>query len=113
MSNGTTLTIIAASDQQPSGTRSSRSDKVERVSGQVSVDLLQRKFAEFMESIEAAFGIDEVKTQAGLFELEEIQFSAELSASGDFKLLGTGVGVSAGSALAFVLRRKPQTPTTS
>jgi hypothetical protein len=29
-----------------------------------------------------------------------------MSASGDFKLLGTGVGVAAGAALTFVLKRK-------
>jgi hypothetical protein len=38
--------------------------------------------------------------------LSEIQFSAEMSAEGEFKLLGTGVGVAANAALTFVLKRK-------
>jgi hypothetical protein len=48
---------------------------------------------------------------AGAFRLAEIQFSAEIGADGDFKLLGTGVGVSAKSGITFVLRRdEPREP---
>ena len=59
-----------------------------------------------MAGLEQAFAVDGLQTEVGAFELSEIQFSAELSAEGEFKLLGTGIGVAAGSALTFVLSRK-------
>ena len=73
------------------------------------MDDLSGKFVEFMQSLETAFAVPELRTAAGAFELTEIQFSAELSASGDFKLLGTGVGVAANTALTFVLSRPKET----
>ena len=112
MSNGNTISIIGT-QETTAVTRSGRSSQVDRVSSEVSIDTLRNKFSEFMTSLEEAFAVDAIQTATGAFELTEIQFSAELSASGDFKLLGTGVGVSAGSALAFVLRRKSQPPATS
>jgi hypothetical protein len=103
MSNGGLITIVAAEEE-----RSTRGGPtaVERVTMQLSVDELRRKFVEFMDSLDAAFGVESLKTEAGMFQLDQIQFSVELSASGDFKLLGTGVGVGAGAALSFVLTRK-------
>lgn len=98
------ITIVGA-EEQPALTRGGGSE-LARVSERVSVAELQRKFNEFIESLETAFAVDEVETAGGVFELAEIQFSAELSASGDFKLLGTGIGVTAGSTLTFVLARK-------
>jgi hypothetical protein len=80
--------------------------ELSRVTEKISVDVLRDKFTEFMRGLEAAFAVDEVQTAHGVFQLSEIQFSAEMSASGDFKLLGTGVGVAAGAALTFVLSRK-------
>jgi hypothetical protein len=77
-----------------------------RVTEKISVDVLRDKFIEFMQGLEAAFAVDEVQTAHGVFQLSEIQFSAEMSAEGEFKLLGTGVGLSAGAALTFVLTRK-------
>ena len=59
-----------------------------------------------MQSMEKAFEVPDLQTTSGAFQLSEIQFSAELSANGDFKLLGTGVGVSANTALTFVLSRR-------
>jgi hypothetical protein len=80
--------------------------ELSRVTEKISVDVLRDKFTEFMRGLESAFAVDEVQTAHGVFQLSEIQFSAEMSASGDFKLLGTGVGVAAGAALTFVLTRK-------
>lgn len=102
MSNGT-ITVVAA--QEEVTTRSGAAE-VNRVTKQLDVATLRGKFTEFMESLDAAFGVDEIKTEAGMFQLDQIQFSVELSASGEFKLLGTGVGVGAGTALSFVLTRK-------
>lgn len=107
MSNGGFITIVAA-EEKTEQTRSGRTTEVSRVTDKVSVDELRRKFGEFMDSLETAFSVQDLKTETGLFQLQEITFSAEMSATGDFKLLGTGVGVSAGSALSFVLRRKEE-----
>lgn len=82
--------------------------ELSRVTEKISVDELRDKFTQFMHSLEAAFAVDQVQTAHGVFQLSEIQFSAEMSASGDFKLLGTGVGVAAGAALTFVLSRKDE-----
>lgn len=96
-----TITIIGTED-----TAYTRSDEVTRVTKKVSVVELNRRFNEFMSSLQNAFAVEGLQTEAGAFELSEIEFSAELSAEGNFKLLGTGVGVTAGSTLTFVLKRK-------
>lgn len=109
MPTGGTITIVGTAEEKTSSTRSgtrSAADQVKRVTNQLSVDELQAKFLEFMRSLEAAFSVPDLQTAAGAFQLSEIQFSAELSANGDFKLLGTGVGVSANTALSFTLRRR-------
>ena len=103
MSDDGFITVVTAEEQ---ATTRGGPPTVSRVTNQLSVNVLRDKFTEFMESLDAAFGVDELKTEAGMFQLEQIQFSVELSASGDFKLLGTGVGVAAGAALSFVLTRK-------
>jgi hypothetical protein len=98
------ITIVGA-EERPALTRSGTAE-IARVSERISVVELQRKFNEFIRSLESAFAVDRVDTAAGTFVLSEIQFSAELSASGEFKLLGTGVGIEAGSMLTFVLQRQ-------
>ena len=112
MPKGATITIIGAEEEQSPATRSgtrSPADQVKRVTKELSVNDLSDKFVEFMQSLETAFAVPELHTAAGAFELTQIQFSAELSASGDFKLLGTGVGVAANTALTFVLSRRKET----
>ena len=112
MPKGATITIIGAEEEKPSSTRSgtrTAADQVKRVTKELSVDELSEKFVEFMQGLETAFAVPELHTAAGAFELTEIQFSAELSASGEFKLLGTGVGVAANTALTFVLSRRDKT----
>lgn len=77
-----------------------RRDIVER---SVDVSKLKDRFNNFVESLR---GILDVEVPAlGNFELSEIQFSAEISANGEFKLLGTGVGLEASSGVTFTLRR--------
>ena len=112
MPQGATITIIGTEEEQPSSTRSgtrSAADQVKRVTNELKASDLSAKFVEFMQSLEEVFSVPELKTAAGPFHLTEIQFSAELSASGDFKLLGTGVGVAANTALTFVLSRRKET----
>jgi len=102
MDDNATITFVGVEE-----TATSRGgSELSRVTEKISVDVLRDKFTEFMRGLEAAFAVDEVQTAHGVFQLSEIQFSAEMSASGDFKLLGTGVGVAAGTALTFVLTRK-------
>lgn len=103
MSNGGFIAVVTT--EEVATTRGGPPD-ISKVTSQLSVDVLRGKFTDFMESLDAAFGVDELKTETGMFQLDQIQFSVELSASGDFKLLGTGVGVAAGAALSFVLTRK-------
>lgn len=104
MEGDETITFVGVEE-----TSSSRGgSELSRVTEKISVDELRDKFTQFMRSLEAAFAVDQVQTAHGVFQLSEIQFSAEMSASGDFKLLGTGVGVAAGAALTFVLTRKDE-----
>ena len=45
---------------------------------------MRDKFTEFMErNLDEAFGVNELKTETGMFQLDQIQFSVELSATGD------------------------------
>jgi len=82
----------------------SRSGKVELVSSTIEVSKLRERFKEFMSSLQSI--IDVHTPSDSPFQLNEIQFSAEIAAKGDFKLLGTGVGVEANSGVTFVLQRK-------
>lgn len=74
----------------------------------VSIEVLQSKFNQFLDSLQKI--LDVRTAQVGDFVLDEITFGAEISANGEFKLVGTGVGVSATSGMTFVLRRKPAGP---
>ncbi len=70
----------------------------------VDINTLRQKFTQFMSSMEQMLTTE--IPSAGPFQLSQIEFSAEISASGDFKLLGTGVGVSGSSTITFVLERR-------
>jgi hypothetical protein len=109
MPKGSTITIVGTEEERPSSTRGavrSAADQVKRVTSELQTSDLSDKFVEFMRSLEEVFSVPDLSTAAGPFHLSEIQFSAELSANGDFKLLGTGVGVTASTALTFVLSRR-------
>src|SRR6266536_886857 len=82
----------------------SRSDRIELVSSTIEVSKLRERFKEFMSSLQSIIEVHAPTDSP--FQLNEIQFSAEITANGDFKLLGTGVGVEAKSAVTFVLQRK-------
>jgi hypothetical protein len=72
----------------------------------LNVDQARRQFQAFIAAIQDMLTLDQVS--AGPFNLQQIQFSAELSANGEFKLLGTGVGAEASAAITFVLERKEE-----
>lgn len=100
--NDTTITLVALPGAQERvwGVRGPE----ELVEEAVSVSKLRQKFNEFMRAIEEMLAVEKLST--GAFQLTQVQFSAEISADGEFKLLGSGIGVSAGSAITFVLERK-------
>jgi len=99
----TTINIVA----MPGGRdrRGGRRGPEELVEEAVSVGKLQQRFTQFMSAVEGMLAVEQPST--GAFQLTQIQFSAEISAEGEFKLLGSGVGLSAGSAITFTLERRP------
>jgi hypothetical protein len=76
----------------------------ELITNTLDVDALRDKFKQFMSSLQSI--IDVHDASAGPFQLNEIQFNAEITARGEFKLLGTGIGVEGSGAVTFVLQRK-------
>jgi hypothetical protein len=83
----------------------SRSGRTELVSKAIDISQLHERFKEFMTHLEEIIDVDVTRTST--FELDEIEFTAEITADGDFKLLGTGVGVEVNSGIKFRLKRKP------
>lgn len=81
--------------------RDRKRDIVER---SVDVGHIRSSFEGFLANLKTI--IDVQVPRVGAFELEEVQFNAEISANGDFKLLGTGVGIEAQSGVSFTLRRR-------
>ena len=70
----------------------------------VEVLKVRDNFHRFLSSLKSIVDVD--VPAVGQFELDEVQFSAEISANGEFKLMGTGAGVQATSGVTFTLRRK-------
>ena len=83
-----------------------RGGGMERVTASLDVGVLRGRFRDFISGLQSIIDVDE--SDAGPFSLTEIQFSAEIGANGDFKLMGAGVGVEASSAVTFVLKRKTE-----
>jgi hypothetical protein len=98
------IQIVTREDQNMSRGISSLSNKVELVTSTIDIDKLKQSFTQFVSGLQSMMDarVDEVSA----FQMHEVHFSAEISASGEFKLLGTGVGVQGSSMITFVLRRK-------
>jgi hypothetical protein len=94
-----TLELITRADDD-----FTRGDKLTLVTQALDVSVLRERFEDFMTKLQSIVRTDEQR--AGAFRLEEVQFTAEIGADGEFKLLGAGVGVSAKSGITFVLRRQ-------
>ncbi|MGB0092495.1 MAG: hypothetical protein WBP81_08175 [Solirubrobacteraceae bacterium] len=73
----------------------------------VTLDSLQSNLQRFVGALGEVLAAGQAS--AGQFELNEVSFSAEIGANGEFKLLGTGVGVSGSSAVTFTWRRSAAT----
>jgi hypothetical protein len=95
------LTIVTA--ETVSGRRGLSEPLRRVVETRVSVGQLQANLARFLDDVRAL--IEEQSTRAGAFELDEIALGAELSASGEFKVLGSGVAIEGGSAITLTWRR--------
>jgi len=87
------------------GVRANRRDIVERT---VDLNLVRENFGRFLKGLETL--LSDTIPVVGAYELDSVEFNAEISANGDFKLLGTGVGLEATSGVTFTLRRKPPKP---
>jgi hypothetical protein len=74
------------------------------VTERISVDKLRDKLEEFLSNLQTI--VDLKGEETGPFRLEEIQFTAEMTVDGEFKLVGVGVGAETKGAISLVLRRK-------
>jgi hypothetical protein len=99
------LTIVRATEAPKSSMRGVKDEARKIIEEGVPVEKLQQGFARFLDSIRAIVCIG--RNQVGDFVLDEVTFSAEIGAEGEFKLLGTGIGVSASSGVTFTLRKPP------
>lgn len=101
MDPDTEITFVTVDDDYRS-----RRGELEHITAQISAGALRASFTAFMQAMQTAFAAEELSAAGGQFELSEIQFSAQLMASGEFKLLGAGLGAGAAAALSFTLTRK-------
>jgi hypothetical protein len=93
------ITIVAV---KSTGSRAmGKRDIVEKTMDIASV---REGFVRFLNGLSSI--ISDSVPAVGTFELDEVQFSAEISADGEFKLLGTGVGVEATTGVTFTMRRR-------
>jgi hypothetical protein len=102
VSDETAITIVTTDAAYG---RRDRGDHVRRVvESSVSAERLQAKLTHFLDALAGL--LEARETRSGAFELDEVGFSAEIGADGEFKLLGTGVGVSASSGVTLTWRRR-------
>ncbi len=71
---------------------------------QIDVDKLQASMQAFLDNVRQIVGVG--VEDVGPFRLTEISLSATISADGELKLLGAGVGMGLSGGLNFVLTRK-------
>ena len=98
------MQIVTREDENRSRGTRGFTDRVELVTNTLDIDQLKQNFTRFVSGLQSM--IDTNMDETSPFQLNEIQFSAEITASGEFKLLGTGVGVQGSSSITFVLQRK-------
>src|SRR5215208_4877910 len=79
-------------------------DRTGLVSRMVDIGEMREQYRKFMRNLQSIIDVGE--GYSGQFHLNEIQFNAEIADNGEFKLVGTGVGVEAKGAVTFVLRRE-------
>ncbi len=94
------ITIVGTSS---GATRGPVRDIVERT---VDVTQVRANFERFLQNLKEIINVE--VPHVGTFVLDEVSFSAEISVSGDFKLLGVGTGIDAQGGVTFTLRQKQQ-----
>jgi hypothetical protein len=99
------IEILTRSEDDDSGSRGG-DDKTELVTRALDVEKLKKKLEDFLSHVHTLIDVPLAETRA--FQLAEVQFSAEITAKGDFKLLGAGVGLEGSSTITFVIRRKSE-----
>jgi hypothetical protein len=109
MSDGRGSLTVVAAEAARATTRGAQDRARQVVEQSVPVEALQQGFTRFLGGLREMVGTD--PGSVGDFVLDEITLSVEIGADGEFKLLGTGVGVSASSAVSFVLRRQQREST--
>jgi hypothetical protein len=98
------LQVVTREDENLSRGSSGLSDKVELVTKTLDIDKLKQSWTTFVSGLQSM--VDTAVDETSSFQLNEVQFSAEITAAGEFKLLGTGVGIQGSSTITFVLQRK-------
>src|SRR5271169_4352999 len=98
------MQVITREDEHVSRGSRGLSDRIELATRTIDIDKLKQNFTQFVSGLQSI--IDAKVDEASSFQLNEVSFSAEISATGDFKLLGTGVGVQGSSTITFILQRK-------
>jgi len=100
--NEPTLTVVTTTQSKMRGPEDQVRKLVEKG---IPLDKLQQSFARFLGSLQQVFS-DIEQGRVGNFELDEIAFSVEIGADGEFKLVGAGVGISSTSSVTFTLHRR-------
>jgi hypothetical protein len=81
-----------------------RASKRELVERTIDVEQVRESFNRFLAGLKVL--ISDSVPSMGNYELDEIEFKAEVSANGEFKLLGSGVGLEATTGVSFKMKRK-------
>ena len=102
--NNLELIVVRTTESPTSTMRGAKEEARRLIEDGIPLDQLQQGYARFMAGIRAI--IASGNSDVGQFNLDEVSFKAEIGAKGEFKLLGSGVGVSATSGITFVLRRQ-------
>ena len=98
------MQIVTREDEYASRGSRGLTDRVELVTRTFDMDKVKQNFTQFVSGLQSL--MDTTWDETSVFQLKEVQFSAEVSATGEFKLLGTGVGIQGSSTITFVLQRK-------
>ena len=100
----TTIEVVTREDEHVSRGSRHLGDKIDLVTSTIDTDKLKENFTRFVSDLQSI--VDAKMDQASSFQLDQVIFSAEISASGEFKLLGTGIGIQGSSSITFILQRK-------
>ncbi|MDA0165326.1 hypothetical protein OM076_33970 [Solirubrobacter ginsenosidimutans] len=102
MQTDESTSFIVVTTESTDGMRGEPVRKV--VEKAMSVETLKSSLDRFLGSLRDL--VEHQTPRQGAFVLDEITFSAEIGAEGEFKLLGSGVTVSSTSSIDFVMRRR-------